>query len=830
MVQVHPILSKLPVNSRTVGQLWHRSTVLNIIAFNQIQQLQHFRRKYYHCFSKFNLHHNFPRSVELNSSAASSKYFTTSIQRNTQNFEDLKVDNNNDENKLKNKKISKNLNKSDYDEEIERDENAFGSWVLPNFQKEPIRQSDKKSTISAPTRKQLEPLGNIMNLLDKFIHSDEDGTVLISNNKLTGQLKAFRAPSLYTIKQVNNKDLMILMNEIEHYEQGDPNSHIFLTLFGQGTTSKEAIFLLWLLLYNYKKNSNIKVTVIDGLSKLLSNGFIKETIYAILIMFDLKLIKSIVLQSIKERQNLANTTTAIHSDTESIIDSYETTIYNLLSKIVPKSGLGAALTERDTQPISELLIHICISEGLPLLASSICIKLGSEGMVQQSTLSAVIAALLVSNPKMDKHHLEALMALDQENFPVTLSKIQRKEVMEIALNIVNEHFPKTANVIFNFLNKKLGEGEVQAVPVKQVYKLMMQNKRNHNVSGMWLQWNKIKSYYPDISFHDPGILSALIGELSKSKAYRDSAKTIVDQLPLSLYTHPGMSEALLIYAARQKDVEFASVVCQQLTLPLSRNVLGALLYLHLSFDDSEGAERVLSEIFRQGSTLQSSEFGMLTRSLLQKDQLEQAIALSKSVDPVIEITGLTHIVQYLLEKHKDIYFIKIPMNERVLMREMVLKISKSEIRKERDNITVMLLNDLARRRGCISAQLFYNYILIPGNQHKLKDLKSIERKISKTVEFYEYSKYNLNISTSERIFAIKVIGDFALSEKNREIFLWSAKQLNKLGLTKNQISFDWVKRFTKEIIESRVSDSKSKEDQNKHKTKDDKNDNDNNKI
>lgn len=71
-------------------------------------------------------------------------------------------------------------------------------------------------------------------------------------------------------------------------------------------------------------------------------------------------------------------------------------------------------------------------------------------------------------------------------------------------------------------------------------------------------------------------------------------------IPPDMYLSEGLIETLLSYCARVRNEELAMKLYQSLETPIARSVLTALLHLHISFDDNDGAEKVLAEISRRG--------------------------------------------------------------------------------------------------------------------------------------------------------------------------------------------------------------------------------------
>lgn len=392
----------------------------------------------------------------------------------------------------------------------------------------------------------------------------------------------------------------------------DPENDLIINLLSRNKTF-EVYCILRLFAHHWSGSPYTKLVrliLLSTLSKLLVQGKLIDFAYFLHIIISGWKTEDLVALNIIVGQHGHSIRTLISPED-----------YRRLAELAPGSSTSSAYPIQ----MADSLIKICLHIGDPLLAASFCIRFHPSIYVSASTLHSCMQALIVfeagSIGYLKFKALERLAA----HFPksrIWADGMFKRKMIETALELSRGKPPPFANDVFNLASSLPGD----PVPTHAVYRVLEKNIANQDTMTAASLWKRIENDYDDFTDHGVKTLSGLLYRFSKERQYRSMAREIAAKIPSQFYGVDGISEPLLLYCARERNIEFAQEIYKQLKFPLRRTVLTSLLHLHLAVKDDAGAEKILLEIKNRGWTLEDHELARIIKSLAEQD-IGRAIAL-----------------------------------------------------------------------------------------------------------------------------------------------------------------------------------------------------------
>jgi hypothetical protein len=281
--------------------------------------------------------------------------------------------------------------------------------------------------------------------------------------------------------------------------------------------------------------------------------------------------------------------------------------------------------------LADLVINLALYLTTPLLAASLCVRFHSSIYVPiyvpSRTLHKCMEALIVFDADKGFLHFKALSILANA-FPrdrIHVDAHFKRQMINSALQLCRHRPPPFINDVVYFALSLPGD----KIPTRIIYHVLEKNIANEDIMTAVSLWNLIKDDYDDITNHGVRTLSALLYRFSKEHRLMPYAREIANKLRPEFYGVDGIAEALLMYCARDENLDLASEVCKRLNSPVRRTVLTSLLHLHLVVKDEEGAEKILREINSRKLPLQDYELAVIIKSLAVTDTKKAIQLLEK---------------------------------------------------------------------------------------------------------------------------------------------------------------------------------------------------------
>ncbi|CAN6639546.1 hypothetical protein TRVA0_017S02124 [Trichomonascus vanleenenianus] len=440
--------------------------------------------------------------------------------------------------------------------------------------------------------------------------------------------------------------------------------------------------------------------------------------------------------------------------------------YNQLFGIYGRIGTGRSslmvfldrLKERsDANEIAvDLLTKMALREGKPILAASIILR--CKEYCSSGTLDLCVRAIAQPNTKYGLFHACALQKLTYA-FPFeafSTSESTKARIIELGLSIAVNDFPSLPKDCYH-IAKYQGSSPIPASAVMALLRRCLSVEHYQFANHLW---GTIKHVYlHNIAQLGLADVAYLVRSFSKSEKYRlNTAKEIVEAIPEEIYSREGLLESLLIYSARSGDSKLLEKLVKSVPKPAPRPVLSSLLNAFASHGDSEGLQRVVSEITSKGLAMHDADTAKIV-SLLAKDDFNRACSLvehlqSQGQKPYKAMAALAN--RAIEQSHFDMaqHYISILLVEEGVPWDVISLAKNLQLKL----LVVQGKTAEARKKW----QVWLATNSLPGTRYKLTALRTI---------LDEYVRQNNSQSAS-----------------------WVVKELEELGLTANDIRAQVTKR------------------------------------
>lgn len=293
--------------------------------------------------------------------------------------------------------------------------------------------------------------------------------------------------------------------------------------------------------------------------------------------------------------------------------------------------------------LSTLLVNLSLSIGSPLLSASILSRAVSSGsQVPQQIIHACLMGLTVDNSATRQYQLKAFFHVTKilwgKSGPIEFdfSPDLSRRIVELGIKVSKDLYPSIAYETFQRILNLISRTSSSApVPMRTCIDLLMLHLHHESQDRAAYIWNYVSKYYNQLKYAlvDVNTASSLILRLSKYKRTLRYAKILAESVPDEAYSIDGLTEALLVYCARNADMALSQRIYDKLSAPFSLSVLSSFLRLHLSFGDAEGAEKIIKQITAQGGKLDQSDIICIS------EHLSRAYGTDKAIEFVLKSGG-----------------------------------------------------------------------------------------------------------------------------------------------------------------------------------------------
>lgn len=436
-------------------------------------------------------------------------------------------------------------------------------------------------------------------------------------------------------------------------------------------------------------------------------------------------------------------------------------------------------------------------------------------------VNEIVDGLLYKNPTHEEFQINLIVKL-VEKFKLTLNEYQAR--------MLSEKIPRHANPV---LTKKVSStillysDRTTSVFLDNGYKAILKDFGANNAAGCAETWLWIKGFHQDLSYHDPRVLAVLLVIFTKNKKYRGIAKELVNEIPERMYSDPELIGPLLDLLSVMNRPDVANTICAQIKPPLSRPMLSTLLKLHVSFNDAEGTEKVLKQIYDMGSELSTSDYVIIVTQLLKKKQFSKALNVVKTIPLEFADMAYIAVINYIVDHSRKS---KTPIEEinLTLIETLVRKVDELPEAKQRfwNRLGAVFFKHLAgtgeKEDLSIACQIYLNTYLDPEVRQYVRDKQAIRTKFDTTnleatsnpfgVE-KNRGRIILRCGDSARLTILKTLADGAVAAKDNTTLDFAIQNMLELGFSKAEIMLDLTKKYSRDNAAKGFNPRRVREDQ-----------------
>lgn len=418
--------------------------------------------------------------------------------------------------------------------------------------------------------------------------------------------------------------------------------------------------------------------------------------------------------------------------------------------------------------VTTLLMNFALTTGSPLLAASIISRaVASNILVPRQAIHTCLMGLTVDNSETRQYQLKAFFHVTKllwgksGSIEFDFSPDLSRRIVELSIKVSNGLYPSIAYETFQRVLKLISRTSVSPpVPMRACIDLLLLHLHHESQNRAAYIWNYVSKNYNQLQYSmvDVNTLSSLILRLSKYKRTLRYAKVLAESVPDEAYAIDGLTEALLIYCSRNEDMALSQKIYDKLSAPFSLSVLSSFLRLHLSFGDSEGAEKIIKQITAQGGKLDQSDIICIS------EHLSRTYGTDKAIEFVLKSGG------------------KVPREKALgmLIKREVDRGNYAYYDQLIDGLLGSASGDVRRMAISITAQR-YCY----GDE----DQSNFARML------YQYWSLD-GASFKPSIVELNSFLDPILLSRKREIFLWLAERYRDLGIDYGELA-DRIRRSQK---------------------------------
>lgn len=428
----------------------------------------------------------------------------------------------------------------------------------------------------------------------------------------------------------------------------------------------------------------------------------------------------------------------------------------------------------------------------------------------RNVLLELIDILLIKNPLQEEIQLFMVNSI-RDSYDLKFTENQA--------NIIFEKIPQNSS---GFLDKKVTtsvmanlQNDNTDIILNAGYRSILKDAQRNNPGGCHETWLKIKHHRTHIDQHDHKVLAALIKSFTRNRHFRSVAKDIVNELPKSSYSDPLLTSPLIHLSVKLNVPELANAVCATIKPPVTRALLSDLLLLHLSFDDTDGTERVLQEINRIGSELVAEDYAAIVSQLLARKKVDAALKITQGIPLAHAYTPYTILINHYVKQ-------SIKANEKLQPTKLAII----------DSLIGNMVNHSGtpRRFWDRLAPIYIKYLVSSDLQKDLQIVKQIYINTFLDFEAKEYldngpdikPKYDLSevqytdnpfmtelddekgviylrATENAKVIILKIIADAAIKIENTDVLNFALMQLKEAGLTRNEVMVDFSRKYQMKV-------------------------------
>lgn len=508
----------------------------------------------------------------------------------------------------------------------------------------------------------------------------------------------------------------------------------------------------------------------------------------------------------------------VHAIAKNLVDDNKVP-GGLLPENTKDEDSKSVISEEDKMRYKAFIVEFALRTSFIEFAYVFVMENASSFIRQPKIVDDLLTALVFKNPLHEELQLDMAFRL-REKFDAKFNDFQAGLILEkIPKNATGALQKKISLDVFHNLKSKNAD-----VFLNTVYKSIAKDFEIDNPAGCAESWLRIKHFYQDIGQHDLRIIAKLLVIFNRNRKYRTIAKELINEIPRNLYSHPSIVGPLLDLARELNRPDLANEVCAGIKPPITRSLLSSLLKLHISFNDSEGSEKVLQEIYKMGGDLSASDYNVIISQLLKQDEFVKAMNIVKSIPVEIAdrsyITMINHIVDKAIDNNDTISDINL-----ALIDNLIKNIEQSNIKFVRfwDRLAAVYFKYLVSSKSLsdllLARQIYYNtfkdylaksYIENKPDLKSKYDLSEVAYTTNPFIVEDDDSKGTMYLQATEhsKIVILKTIADAAIRIQNGPILNFAMNNLIHSGLSKTELLLDFSRKYSRVVAKSGVNPRK----------------------
>ncbi|CEP64389.1 Cbp1p LALA0_S11e02982g [Lachancea lanzarotensis] len=432
----------------------------------------------------------------------------------------------------------------------------------------------------------------------------------------------------------------------------------------------------------------------------------------------------------------------------------------------------------------------------------------------------IMGGLAFSNPMHDEKLLTKFLQLMEfmlKKIPsYELSEYHATQICAKAMSVVNN--PLLIKKVLDHVYEipYTNSNTLRNAQVLAAYRLINEDYKKANPSGVFYQWTAIKNHYTSLDKHDSRILYRVIKLFTNQKSYRFRCKEILTKLEPDFYVNnPLLLPCFVIFSVKTNDFKLATKIMSDITSYAttttkttnlnSKFMLSTLLRLHLNFKDSSGVQNVLNTIQKNTTGLSPADYQAIVSHLMttgKEPDLDKAITITTTIKGISALPSAVAIINHVASAH----FMQNHSTKAYSTLETILRFADNIDKKHRNKLWDIL------------ASIFVNSLTSYGkfgkNQKEGIILQEAKQKAKKNTEFLRFLYLNsltkmehestadpfnmtspkdiiLKLTKSNKLVILRTIAKEARFANRIDLLRWCISEMIKCGMPMKEIELDW---------------------------------------
>ena len=306
--------------------------------------------------------------------------------------------------------------------------------------------------------------------------------------------------------------------------------------------------------------------------------------------------------------------------------------------------------------------HWCVDDSLRssdvVIAADLFLlyyKLYPSEKLDKEYAAKIISALSFANPLYDHiyiiKYLELSQLFETRHESLVLTSRQTSIFTNKALSIGNSPVLSHRAMERILDSTFLLNGKLRDDQIRTAYKLISENYKINNPTGIFFTWLKIKDHYSNLEDHGRGILYMIFKSCTQNRSYRMVCKEMLSRLSPQFYCNdPLLLPSIIDYCTTIRSLNSTKTLMEDINkytltenyqiIWFTRRCLSSLLKMHLQFNDADGVDRTLKQINEKFGDHSQENYVALVSYFLNTEKLENIARALKLVNSIPQKNAL----------------------------------------------------------------------------------------------------------------------------------------------------------------------------------------------